>query len=109
VPYWHDDIGKSFGALMLIGRRTYANVSFILVDASGGGPPLHRHPYQELFVVHEGRALYTIGSTFVEVWAGQIVIVPSGLPHKFVNSGEGSPRQTDIHLSKRFETEWVET
>ena len=66
-------------------------------------------PYREVFVAHEGQARYTIGSTHVEVQAGQIVIVPNGMPHKFVNSGEGWLRQTDIHLSKRVETEWLET
>ena len=86
------------------------NVSLILVDVPPGeGPRLHRHPYEEVFVVHEGQAVYTIGSTAVVVHAGQIVIVPKGMPHKFVNSGPGRLRQTDIHLNKRFETEWLET
>ena len=84
------------------------NLSLILVDVPPGGGA-HRHPYQEVFVVHEGQARYTIGSTHVEVQGGQFVTVPKGMPHKFVNSGEGWRRQTDIHLSKRFETEWLET
>jgi mannose-6-phosphate isomerase-like protein (cupin superfamily) len=91
------------------GLSSNANLSLILVDLSPGeGPRLHRHPYQEVIVVHKGNAVYTIGSTIVTVCAGQIVIVPKGVPHKFINSGPGRLRQTDIHLSGTFETEWLE-
>jgi mannose-6-phosphate isomerase-like protein (cupin superfamily) len=86
-----------------------AGVSIILVDmAPGGGPKLHKHPYEEVFIVQEGRATYTIGSTTLEATAGQIAIVAAGVPHKFINSGSGRLRQVDIHHSPRFITEWLE-
>jgi mannose-6-phosphate isomerase-like protein (cupin superfamily) len=86
-----------------------ANVSFLLVDAGPGqGPPLHRHPYKEIFVVHSGKAHFTIGPAVIDIVAGQIVIVAGGIPHKFENSGETRLLQTDIHLSAAFETEWLE-
>ena len=85
------------------------NISLILVDmAPGDGPRLHSHPYAEVFVVHEGQATYTVGSNTLEVRAGQIVIAPPSVPHKFINTGAGPLRQTDIHLSKQFITEWLE-
>jgi mannose-6-phosphate isomerase-like protein (cupin superfamily) len=85
------------------------DISLILVDMPpGDGPRLHSHPYAEVFVVQEGQATYTIGSTTLEVKAGKIVIVPPGVPHKFTNSGAGPLRQVDIHLSKQFVTEWLE-
>ncbi|HYA99319.1 MAG TPA: hypothetical protein VED37_03800 [Ktedonobacteraceae bacterium] len=40
--------------------------------------------------------------------AGQIAIVPAGVPHKFVNSGSGRLLQVDIHHSPRFITHWLE-
>jgi mannose-6-phosphate isomerase-like protein (cupin superfamily) len=84
-------------------------VSFILVDMPpGSGVRLHRHAYQEIFLVQEGEATYTIGSETLEVKAPQIVIVPSGVPHKFTNSGNGPLKQVDIHLSGRMVTEWLE-
>jgi mannose-6-phosphate isomerase-like protein (cupin superfamily) len=84
-------------------------VSIILVDIpSGSGPRLHSHPYEEVFIVHEGSATYTVGAATLEVKAGQIVIVPPGVPHKFVNSGEGRLRQVDIHVSHQFITDWLE-
>ena len=86
-----------------------AKVSFIWVDLPpGSGPRLHKHPYEEVFIVQEGQAIYTVGSATLEVTAGHVVVVPPGVPHKFFNSGEGRLRQIDIHSSPKFITEWLE-
>ena len=83
--------------------------SFILVEARPGrGPRLHRHPYAEVFVVQEGRATFTAGDDTIEATGGQVLVVPAGMPHKFVNSGDGPLRQIDIHASERLVTEWLE-
>jgi mannose-6-phosphate isomerase-like protein (cupin superfamily) len=81
----------------------------MVVDAPpGGGPKLHRHPYEEVFIVQEGTATFTAGDETVEVNGGQVVVVPAGVAHKFVNSGQERLRQVDIHASERFVTEWLE-
>jgi quercetin dioxygenase-like cupin family protein len=86
-----------------------APVSIIFVDVPpGGGPRLHRHPYMELFIVHEGTATFTVGEASYGVSAGQVVVAPADVPHAFVNSGAGPLRQTDIHCDDRFITEWLE-
>lgn len=86
------------------------SISMIFVDVPpGGGPSLHRYPYKEVFVVHEGRARFTVGTTSIDVASGKIVMVAAGIPHKFSNTGEGRLLQTDIHLSSRLETEWMES
>jgi mannose-6-phosphate isomerase-like protein (cupin superfamily) len=91
------------------GHHLGANVSLIVVDAPpGGGPRLHRHPYEEVFVVQEGTATFTAGDEKLEAQGGQVVVVPAGVPHKFVNSGTERLRQVDIHASDRFLTEWLE-
>jgi mannose-6-phosphate isomerase-like protein (cupin superfamily) len=91
------------------GHHLGAGVSFIVVDAPpGSGPKLHRHPYEEVFVVQEGSATFTAGDETIEVKGGQVVVVPAGVAHKFVNSGNGRLRQVDIHASERFVTEWLE-
>ena len=74
----------------------------------GGGPKLHRHPYEEVFIVQEGTATFTAGDETVEVKGGQVIVVPAGVAHKVVNSGEERLRQVDIHASERFVTEWLE-
>ena len=85
------------------------DISFILVDMQPGeGVQLHQHPYQEIFIIQEGVATYRVGTTTLQARAGQIIIAEANTPHKFVNSGEGRLRQVDIHLSKRFITQWLE-
>lgn len=91
------------------GRLLGASVSVIVVDAPpGSGPRLHKHPYEEVFVVQEGNATFTAGEETIEVSGGQVVVVPAGVAHKFVNSGAGRLRQVDIHASDHFVTEWLE-
>ena len=74
----------------------------------GGGPRLHRHPYEEVFVVHAGRATFTAGDETLEAGVGQVVVVPAGTPHKFVNAGGGRLRVTSVQPRPHFEVEWLE-
>lgn len=86
-----------------------ANVCIILIEMPpGDGPRLHSHPYEEVFIVQEGQATYTVGAETLEIKAGQIVVVSAGMPHKFVNSGSGPLRQVDIHVNERFITDWLD-
>jgi len=85
------------------------DVSFFLSDtATGKGPDLHKHPYEEIFVVQEGKLTFTVGDDTTEATGGQIVIAAAGAPHKFVNSGARRARHVDIHASRRMITEWLE-
>jgi quercetin dioxygenase-like cupin family protein len=84
-------------------------VSFFLIDAPpGGGPGLHTHPYAEVFVVQEGDITFTVGAETIAASAGQIVIVPPDVPHKYVNAGAQRARHIDIHTSGRMDTTWLE-
>lgn len=85
-----------------------ASVMFYTTDRIGGGPKLHVHPYEEIFIVREGRVLYTVGDQKIEATAGQIVFGPANVPHKFENLGPGRLETTDIHVTDRFITEWLE-
>jgi mannose-6-phosphate isomerase-like protein (cupin superfamily) len=92
------------------GDKHEASFSMHITDgiSPGQGPRLHRHPYEEVFVIHEGRATYTLGDATLEVTAGQIVLVPAGTPHKFVNSGDGPLLQTSVRPSAHMVAEWLE-
>jgi mannose-6-phosphate isomerase-like protein (cupin superfamily) len=93
----------------LVGADHDAEVCLILVEAPpGSGPALHRHPYEELFVLHEGEGTFTAGDEERVVAAPAVLVVPAGTPHRFVNSGEGPLSMTTIHPNPRFETEWLE-
>ena len=103
------DLARGGTSYVFQGHHHSAGVSFIVVDAPpGGGPVLHRHPYEEVFLVQEGTATFTAGDEVFEATGGQIVVVPADVPHKFVNSGPGPLRQVDIHPTGRFVTEWLD-
>ena len=52
-----------------------------------------------------GRALFTIGAQKIEAQAGDILLGPAGVPHKYHNLGPGLLETTDIHVSDR----WIQT
>jgi quercetin dioxygenase-like cupin family protein len=86
-----------------------AGVCVIRVDmAPRDGPRLHRHPYEEVFVVLEGDVEFTAGDEHVRATAGESLVVPPDTPHLFVNAGEGRLRLVAIHVSPSFDTEWLE-
>ncbi|GHO71912.1 hypothetical protein KSC_108040 [Ktedonobacter sp. SOSP1-52] len=65
------------------------------------GPTLHVHPYDEIFIVLEGHATFTLGENTVEVAAGNIVIGPANVPHKFSKVGSESLKIVTIHPSPK--------
>ena len=76
--------------------------SYIVTAKPGQGPPLHTHPYVEVAFTIEGRAAITVGNETREVQSGGIVVIPANTPHRFVNTGETTLRQIDVHASPRF-------
>jgi mannose-6-phosphate isomerase-like protein (cupin superfamily) len=85
------------------------NVSFIWVDMPPGGTiRLHKHPYEEIFIIQEGVSTFTVGSGTLEARAGQIILVPAEVPHKFMNLSDKQLKQIDIHVNKQFITDWLE-
>jgi mannose-6-phosphate isomerase-like protein (cupin superfamily) len=91
------------------GHEHGASVSFFIShNPPGSGPGLHRHPYEETFIVQGGRASFTVGGETIEATAGEIVVVPARTPHKFISCGTGRLRQISIHPVARMVTEWLE-
>jgi len=85
------------------GEKQRAPFSAYIVEAKPGqGPPLHTHPYVEVAFTIEGRATITVGNETREVQSGGIVVIPANTPHRFVNTGETTLRQIDVHASPRF-------
>ena len=74
-------------------------------DAIGVGPRLHVHPYDETFVVIAGRARFFVGDEVIEASAGEVVLGPAGVPHRFENLGPGRLQTIDVHHSP----EWIQT
>jgi mannose-6-phosphate isomerase-like protein (cupin superfamily) len=74
-------------------------------DKVGVGPRLHVHPYDETFVVVAGCARFFVGDTVLDASAGEVVLGPAGVPHRFENLGPGRLQTIDIHHSP----EWIQT
>jgi quercetin dioxygenase-like cupin family protein len=62
-------------------------------NAPGFGPPLHRHFETEVFRVLEGRYLFEVNGQRFEAAAGDVLSVPGGDAHAFVNIGDKPARQ----------------
>lgn len=58
----------------------------------GGGPPPHRHDFEETFVVLEGEIEATFRGQRTEVTVGQTVHIPANAPHQFRNGGNKPAR-----------------
>jgi mannose-6-phosphate isomerase-like protein (cupin superfamily) len=71
----------------------------------GQGPTLHRHPYEELHIVEEGKVIFTLGESKIEVEGGSVVIVPKNTPHKFVNPGGEPIKMISIQCSGKMISE----
>ena len=90
------------------GHEHDASVSFFLShNQPNTDPELHRHPYDEIFIVQEGTVLFTVGDEQVEAGPGDILVVPPNTPHKFLVTSVPH-RQVSIHPAARMETEWLE-
>ena len=78
-------------------------ISAFLVSAlPGRGPGPHRHPYDEVQFIREGRGLYVVEGQEFEAGAGDILVIKAGEVHSFRCIGEEPLVQVDIHLSPRF-------
>jgi quercetin dioxygenase-like cupin family protein len=97
-PIQINDLPGSERSRKFEGREHESTTSFFVSrHAPGEGPDLHRHPYEETFIMLEGTASFTVDGETVEAHAGQIVVVPAGAAHGFVNSGEGRLLQVSVH------------
>ncbi len=100
---WAREDDQWVGRFEGISVGTDVTVLFYSSEEIGAGPPLHVHTYDEVFILRQGRARFTVGAETFEAEAGEIVFGPANIPHKFENLGPGRLETTDIHLSDRFE------
>ena len=108
-PIRASDLPSSETASRFDGSAYGAQVSFFLSrNLPGTGPSLHRHPYDETFIVEDGTVTFTVGDETIEATGGDILVVPAHTPHAFVNSGSTRLRQISIHPVATMETDWLE-
>ena len=76
--------------------------AFLFDGQTGSGPGPHRHPYDEIQFIREGRGRYTVDGKEFEASAGDILIIKAGEVHSFKAIGEERLVQIDVHVSPRF-------
>jgi len=85
-------VGNTY-TILLSGRDTAGR--FCLIDMHippGGGPPPHRHDFEETFVLLEGEIVATFRGEKTVVRAGETVHIPANAPHQFRNASDGAVR-----------------
>ncbi len=68
------------------------------INAPGYGPPLHRHAETEVFRVLEGRYLFEVDGRRFFGETGDVISVPGGAAHAFVNVSDRPARQLVLIL-----------
>ena len=75
--------------ILLTGRDTAGRYCMIdMYVPPGGGPPPHRHDFEESFTVLEGEIDATFRGAKETVRAGQVINIPANAPHQFRNNSE---------------------
>ena len=97
------------GTVRFEGETHGSGASFFHVfNDPGMGASLHVHPYPETWIVRAGQVRFTVGGQEIAANAGQIVVAPPGVSHKFVNVGDGQLEMICIHPSPRIVQEDLE-
>jgi quercetin dioxygenase-like cupin family protein len=77
-------------AMLISGEQTAG--AYCLIDMQvpdGGGPPPHRHNFEEMFTILEGQIDFTFRGKTVTAHAGTTVNIPANAPH-FFHNGSGA-------------------
>jgi quercetin dioxygenase-like cupin family protein len=85
-------VGNTY-TILLTGEDTAGR--YCLIDMHvppGGGPPPHRHDFEELFTVLEGEIEVTFRGEHSTARAGQVINVPANAPHQFQNKSDRAAR-----------------
>lgn len=81
-------VGDTY-TILLSGKDTAGR--FCLIDMHippGGGPPPHRHDFEETFILLEGKMEATFRGVKSIVKAGETVNIPANAPHQFHNASD---------------------
>jgi mannose-6-phosphate isomerase-like protein (cupin superfamily) len=83
-------VGDTY-TIMVDGTQTGGRYTLIdMLIPPGGGPPPHRHNFEEMFSILEGELTLTFRGETTTARAGTTVNIPANAPHQFQNLS-GSP------------------
>ena len=85
-------VGDTY-TILLTGKDTAGR--FCLIDMHippGGGPPPHRHDFEETFTLLEGELEFTFRGVKETVRSGATIHIPANAPHQFRNASAEAVR-----------------
>ena len=83
-------VGDTY-SILVSGAQTAGRYCLIdMVVPDGGGPPPHRHDFEEMFTLLEGELEFTFRGQTRTVRAGSTVNIPANAPHTFRNASGGT-------------------
>jgi quercetin dioxygenase-like cupin family protein len=85
-------VGDTY-TILITGADTAGKYTLIDMHVPpGGGPPPHRHDFEEMFTVLDGEVEVTFRGQTVVARAGQTINVPANAPHAFTNATDTPSR-----------------
>ena len=85
-------VGDTY-TILVTGEDTAGKYTLIDMHVPpGGGPPPHRHDFEEMFTVLDGEVQVTFRGETLVARAGETINVPANAPHAFTNSGQTPSR-----------------
>jgi quercetin dioxygenase-like cupin family protein len=89
----HVSVAGGTYTILLTGADTAGRYCLIdMLVPPGGGPPPHRHDFEEMFSVLEGEIEFTFRGAKSVARAGETVNVPANAPHSFRNVSDKAAR-----------------
>jgi quercetin dioxygenase-like cupin family protein len=85
-------VGDTY-TILLTGKDTCGRYCLIdMLVPPGGGPPPHRHDFEEIFTILEGEIEVMFRGAKSIARAGETVSIPANAPHQFHNKTEQPAR-----------------
>lgn len=83
----HISVAGDTDTLLVSGKQSGGR--YCLIDMHippGGGPPSHRHDFEEMYTLLEGELAFTFRGETTTISAGSTVNFPANAPHSFKNT-----------------------
>jgi quercetin dioxygenase-like cupin family protein len=85
-------VGDTY-TILVTGEDTAGKYTLIDMHVPpGGGPPPHRHDFEEMFTVLDGEVVVTFRGQTLIARAGETINVPANAPHAFTNATDAPSR-----------------
>jgi quercetin dioxygenase-like cupin family protein len=82
----HVSVAGGTYTILVTGEQTGGRYSLIdMLVPPGGGPPPHRHDFEEMFTILDGEIELTFRGEAHRAVAGSTVNIPANAPHSFKN------------------------